>query len=79
SIVTKAPTGEFGGRVVAGVGNFGSYNGEAHIDFPAFANLAVKVDGLIQHQGATVKNPLAGQTGWNYYNRVGGRISARWT
>ncbi|GAO38176.1 putative TonB-dependent receptor [Sphingomonas changbaiensis NBRC 104936] len=79
SIVTKAPTGEFGGRVSAGVGNYGSYNGEAHIDFPAFANLAVKLDGVMQHQGATTKNPLAGQKGWNYFNRVGGRAAVRWT
>jgi iron complex outermembrane receptor protein len=79
SIVTRTPTGEFGGRVVAGVGNEGAYDGEIHLNLPAFANIAIKVDGLIQHQGATIRNPLAGQTGWNYYNRVGGRISARWT
>jgi iron complex outermembrane receptor protein len=79
SIVTEAPSGELGGRVSGGIGNYGSYNGEAHINLPALENLAFKLDGLIQHQDATVKNPLAGQTGWNYYNRVGGRISARWT
>ncbi|MEA3050981.1 MAG: iron complex outerrane recepter protein, partial [Sphingomonadales bacterium] len=79
SIVTRAPSGEFGGRVTAGVGNYGSYNGEIHLDLPAVANIAVKVDALIQHQDATIKNPLSGQTGWNYYNRVGGRVSARWT
>jgi iron complex outermembrane receptor protein len=78
SIVTRAPTGEFGGKVSAGIGNFGSYSGEVHLNLPAFANLSFKVDGLIQHQDATTKNPLQGQTGWNYYNRVGGRISARW-
>lgn len=79
SIVTKAPTGEFGGRVSAGVGNYGAYNGEIHLDLPAFANFAVKVDGVIQHQDATTKNPASGQYGWNYYNRVGGRIAGRWT
>lgn len=79
SIVTKAPTGEFGGRVSAGVGNYGSYNGEIHLDLPAFANFAIKVDGVIQHQDATTKNPASGQYGWNYYNRVGGRIAGRWT
>ncbi len=78
SIVTRAPTGEFGGKISAGVGNFGSYSGEVHLNLPAFANLAFKVDGLIQHQDATTRNPLAGQSGWNSYNRVGGRISARW-
>ncbi|MFM2301441.1 MAG: hypothetical protein RLZZ84_1177 [Pseudomonadota bacterium] len=79
SIVTKEPTGEFGGRVSAGVGNFGSYSTEAHVDFPAIANVAFKIDGLVQHQDPTVKNPLAGQAGWNQYQRAGGRISAKWT
>ena len=79
SIVTKEPSGEFGGRVVGGVGNHGSYSSEAHFDLPTVANIAFKVDGVLQHQDATVKNPLAGQYGWNYHNTVGGRISAKWT
>jgi iron complex outermembrane receptor protein len=79
SIVTKEPTGEFGGRVTGGVGNYGSHTVEGHIDLPAFANLAIKIDALQQHQDPTVKNPLAGQAGWNQYDRKGGRISAKWT
>ena len=78
SIVTKKPTGEFGGRVVGGAGNFGSYNGEIHLNLPTFANIAIKADGLIQHQNALTANPLAGQYGWGYFNRVGGRITALW-
>ena len=35
SMVLKAPTGEFGGRVSAGVGNYGSYNAQMHLDLPA--------------------------------------------
>ena len=79
SIVTKAPTGEFGGRVSAGIGNYGAYDGEIHLDLPALANFAVKIDGVLQHRGATTDNPASGQYGWNYYNRVGGRIAGRWT
>ena len=75
SIVTKAPTGTFGGRITAGVGNFGAYNTEVHQDFQEFANLSIKVDALIQHQGPTIKNPASGQAGWNQYDRKGGRIS----
>lgn len=78
SIVTKAPTGQFGGRVEAGIGNYGQRTGEAHIDLPEFHNISIKVDGVYQHQDATTKNPLAGQTGFNYYDRVGGRIQAQW-
>jgi iron complex outermembrane receptor protein len=76
SIVTKAPTGVFGGRIVAGFGNFGSYNGELHQDFQETSNISVKVDALIQHQDPTVKNPLDGQAGWNQYDRKGGRLTA---
>lgn len=76
SIVTKAPTGEFGGRATFGVGNYGSYNAELHHDFAEFNNLSIKVDALMQHQGPTTKNPLSGQAGWNQFHRVGGRISA---
>lgn len=78
SIVTKKPTGEFGGRVQGGLGNYGSYNGEVHLNLPSFANVAIKLDGLIQHQNATVTNPLAGQYGWGYFHRVGGRVTALW-
>ena len=78
SIVTKAPTGVFDGRITAGVGNFGSHEAEGHIDLPEFYNVSVKLDGVYQHQDPTVKDPLSGQIGWNAYNRVGGRIAARW-
>ena len=79
SIITKAPAGKFGVRGTVGYGNYGSYDGELHLDLPAFYNFAIKLDGLIQHQDATVRNPLAGQYGWNYHNVVGGRASGRWT
>ncbi|WP_367183748.1 TonB-dependent receptor [Novosphingobium sp. Chol11] len=78
SIVTKLPTGEFGGGVTAGFGNYGSYNGALHLDLPSFANIAVKLDGVIQHQGPTTANPLPGQAGFNQYHRYGGRVSALW-
>ena len=79
SIVTKAPTGEFGGRFVGGIGNYGGRNAEAHVDLPAWNDFAIKLDGVYQHQDPTVKDPLAGSTGFNYYDRKGGRVAARWT
>ncbi|MEO7277907.1 MAG: TonB-dependent receptor [Sphingomicrobium sp.] len=79
SIITKGPTGELGLRASAGVGNYGSYDGAMHLDLPSVANFAVKLDGIIHHQDATVKNPLSGQYGWNYQNVVGGRAAGRWT
>ncbi|EGD59035.1 TonB-dependent receptor [Novosphingobium nitrogenifigens DSM 19370] len=78
SIVTKAPSGKFDGRVSGGVGNYGSYNGEVHLDLPEYKNISIKLDGVVQYQDATTKNPLAGQYGWNYYDRRGGRVAVRW-
>ncbi|MEA3009655.1 MAG: iron complex outerrane recepter protein [Sphingomonadales bacterium] len=78
SIVAAPPTGKFGGRLSVGVGNYGAYTGEAHVNLPEFAGLSLKFDAVKQYQGATTRNPLAGQTGWNYYDRQGLRISGRW-
>jgi iron complex outermembrane receptor protein len=78
NIVTSHPTGEFGGRIVGGIGNFGSYNGEIHLNLPEFHNFRVKVDGIIQHQDATTRDPLAGSTGWNFYDRHGVRAEVEW-
>ncbi len=76
SIVTKDPTGQAGGRVTVGGGNFGAYNSELHYNFQSIANLSVKLDALVQHQDPTTKNPMAGQAGWNQYDRKGARLSA---
>lgn len=78
SLVSKAPTGKFGGRMSVSVGNYGSYTGALHMDLPEVANISVKVDAALQHQDPTVKNPLPGNAGWNQYHRYGGRIAARW-
>ncbi|WP_194151005.1 TonB-dependent receptor [Sphingomonas glacialis] len=78
SLVSKAPTGVFGGRVSAGIGNYGSRTTDLHLDLPSFYNISLKFDGVYQHQDPTVKNPLQGSTGWNYYDRKGGRAAARW-
>ncbi|MEA3004013.1 MAG: iron complex outerrane recepter protein [Sphingomonadales bacterium] len=78
SIVSRPPSGVFEGRVTAGIGNYGGYNVTGHIDLPAIAGIAFKFDGVLQHQDATTRNPLAGQTGWNYFDRHGFRVAARW-
>ena len=78
SIVTRAPSGEFGGRISGGAGTYGAYNGDIHLDLPAVAGFSVKLDAVKQYQGPTTRNPLSGQTGWNYYDRQGFRAAVRW-
>ena len=79
SIITRAPTGVFGMHGSVSVGNYGGRDASLHVDLPAFANIAIKLEGVYQHQNPTVKDPLTGSTGWNYYDRKGGRVAARWT
>ena len=78
NIISKAPTGEWGGSATTGFGNYGSYNSNLRLNLPKFAGFSIKLDGSIQHQNATTKNPLEGQYGWNYYHRYGGRAAIRW-
>jgi len=78
NIVTARPTGEFGGRISGGIGNYGSYNSEVHLNLPEIAGLRFKIDGIIQHQDATTTDPLAGSTGWNYFDRHGIRAEVEW-
>ena len=78
NLISKAPTGEWGGSATTGFGNYGSYNSTLRLNLPKFAGFSVKLDGAIQHQNATTKNPLEGQYGWNYYHRYGGRAAIRW-
>ena len=79
SLVTKKPTGVFGMRAVAGVGNLESYNSELHVDFPAIGDFAFKVDGVLQVQGPVTENILPGETGFGQYDRRGLRFQTRWT
>ena len=78
SIVTRPPSGKFDLRATAGVANYGGYNGDFHLDLPEVSDISFKVDGVVQYQGPTTKNPLSGQKGWNYFDRRGGRIAVRW-
>jgi iron complex outermembrane receptor protein len=79
SIITRAPSGVFGVRASAGIGNYGEHEAGIHVDLPKYANISVKFDAVLDHQDATISNPLSGQFGWNYFNRYGARLAARWT
>ena len=78
SIVTKAPSGKFGIRATTGIANYGGFNLDGHIDLPTFHGFSLKVDGVVQHQNATTRDPLPGSVGWNYYDRRAVRAAVRW-
>lgn len=78
SMVTRAPTGEYGLRTTAGISNYNGYNFDGHLDLPEFAGISLKFDCAIQRRDATTENPMSGQLGWNYMDRNGFRVSALW-
>ena len=78
NIVTKRPSGEFKLNATAGYGNFGAYKGEIHLDLPSFANLSVKLDGIITARDGLTKNPLAGAYDYNSYNKRGFHGEVMW-
>ena len=78
NMVTRGPKGEFGLRTVAGVGNYGAYNAELHLDLPSVGDFSFKIDGALQRQDAVTKNPLPGSVGWGAYDRQGLRAQVRW-
>lgn len=78
SIVTKAPTGEFGGRVTAGVSNYSGYTTGLHLDLPKAGDVSLKIDAVQATRGGTTDNPMRGEEDFNSYTKRGARISALW-
>ena len=79
SIVTKAPTGEFGIDTTLGYGNFYGYTAAAHINLPAFHDVSIKIDGLLSKRDGTVVNPTtSGQPDFDSYDKRGFAATVQW-
>ncbi len=79
NITTKKPGGAFGLEMLGGIGNYGSYESQFHLNLPEYNDFSVKLDGMIQAHDGWVKNPMAGQRDWNEAARRGLRVQVRWT
>ncbi len=78
NITTKKPTGQFGLSVTGGLGNYGSYESEIHLNLPEYHNFSLKVDGMITSRDGTVKNPYPGASNFGQFNRRGVRAQLQW-
>lgn len=54
NLVTQKPTGELGGTVEAGLGNFDRRYARASINLPALGSLSLKLSGVIEKRDGTV-------------------------
>lgn len=82
-IVTKKPTGELGGNAKVTYGNFDQQRYEAHINLPAIAGFAVKLDYInAHHDGWTQNGPrvarIAQQDSFGALDAEGYRAAVRW-
>ena len=78
NITTRKPGGKYRLDVVAGLGNFGSYEAEGHLELPAARSLSVKVDGMVTARAGTVANPLPGAADFGAFSRRGLRAQVLW-
>lgn len=78
NIVTKKPSGQFKLNATVGYGNYNSHKGEVHLDLPEFANISVKVDGILTTRDGFVKNPLQGASDFNSFDKRGIHLEALW-
>ncbi len=79
SIITKAPTGQFGMNTTLGYGNYNAYKAETHIDLPEIHDVSIKIDALLSKRDGTVTNPTtSGQPDFNSYDKRGVSVEALW-
>lgn len=76
NIISKRPTGELGGEIDMGAGNFDSRHLTARLNLPEIAGIRIKLDGLIARRGGLVDNPMQGAWDWGEYRRHGFRVQA---
>lgn len=84
SIITAAPTGEFGVRQLLSYGNYNSFRARTIVDLPAFGPVSLKVSYLHDEAKGDVRNLIGGRTinfslrdpnfpTLTYANRLGGK------
>ena len=78
NIVTKRPSGEFKLNATGGLGNYGSYKAEVHLDLPEYRGFSLKLDGVVTSRDGLVRNPLSGASDFNGYDKRGVHAELLW-
>ena len=82
NIISRAPSGEFGLRQLASYASRNQYRSITNIDFPEFANIAIKGTIALGGDDGYGENPddpdVPNTQDFNKEQHVAGRIAARW-
>lgn len=61
NMITKRPSGEFGGQVLVGAGSYGQMVGKVVVDLPEVAGFSVKLGGITRQYGGYYRNTVTGK------------------
>ena len=78
NIISKKPTGEFGGKQLISLGNYDAFRSATHVDLPAFGPIKASIDYVHSERDGWVNNTAPGQPDYNEYDKDGGRINILW-
>lgn len=77
NIITRQPTGEWGGSASLSFGSRNLVRALGSVDLPSFGNLAIKGTISYKSKDGWVKNPGA-QLNFGEFGQIAGRIAAEW-
>ncbi len=77
-MISKEPTGKFDINASFEGGNYGFKKGTAHIDLPAVANIAAKVDLLGSDSNGWTTNPAPGQHNYGVTESAAAKLTLLW-
>ncbi|AMN47923.1 hypothetical protein ACG33_12605 [Steroidobacter denitrificans] len=78
NIITKKPTGEWGGSTAVSFGSRDSVRALADVDLPRFGDFAIKATVLYSDRDGWVKNRGAAHD-YHEFGQLAGRVAVRWT
>lgn len=61
NLITRKPSGQFGGQLLAGGGSFGQFTGKMVVDLPDVAGFSVKLSGITRQNGGYYRNTATGR------------------
>lgn len=77
NLVTRKPTGEFGGQVSGNYGTYGQFVGKLSVDLPEVAGFSLKLSGITKQNDGYYRNSATGQN-FGEQDLWGGRIDLQW-
>ena len=77
NLITRKPSGEFGGQVVLGYGSYDQFAGKMVVDLPEVAGFSLKLSGTTKQYGGYYRNRTLGNN-FGEQDTWAGRVDLLW-